>query len=219
MNSFGPSAATIPITFSTTASVPEKVSGVQVHHTPCKRSRCSDNVTLTWVKGEDNGAALTELRVWSTDVDSGDVRKHNVPTDAVHTRLKGLRPGRSFSFEMEAVNALGSSGRTSAAGVFMMSGVPKKSAAPYRAPSLDTSFLGCVDPATTLHVMWTTPESSGLAVTQFELELTTPGGRKLRLPRARLFEDPQEYLFTGLEQTSAYGVRVRATNVLSLIHI
>ena len=167
---------------------------------PIVTSITETSIGLSWTPTVDNGAPVLGHAVWACDVQSAVCLSFNSSASATDA-IVGLPSGRNYTLALEAINSVGSSGNTSAAGVHTTRAVPMQGN-----PVAKTSLLPGLSPRNTMRVMWAAPYDNGLPISEYALNLD---GVDRTVPAS----DPQ-YLATDLYPGSWHNFSVRAINSL-----
>lgn len=120
---------------------------------------------------------------------------------ATQATVSGLSPGRNYTVGIDATNAVGSSGKSTAFGTHTTFDVPMKGWQPARSIA-----LGTLDAKTDIHVVWAAPYANGDQIVAYELEID--GKVTTRLADVNV----QQYIVTGLHPGTSHVFRVAATN-------
>jgi len=123
-------------------------------------SRAADSITFTWVDGQfNNGAVVTKYRVSMSDTDGLGTYSELVPLAFIKEyTASGLTAGHTYNFKVEAYNAFGYGGFSSAKSIKCAT-KPSKIVAP-PTTSVSTRFVT---------IDWTTPNSNGLPITAYSI--------------------------------------------------
>jgi len=209
-NSLGPGLASDPATpvFTTLADVPGVPSAVAIDGVG------EASVNATWTSSATNGATLSHyaLHVCAIDYET----KAEAPCyvdrpagDASGAAVDGLPGGANYSFEMEALNVIGSSGNTSTNLQFTTRAVPMQAHVPKKVAALPG-----LSETQVIRVEWAAPFANGLDVLAFNLSID---GVYYEVAAAGDGARTQEYN-AGLEQTfdpgTSHTLRVAASNAL-----
>jgi len=159
--------------------------------TPTVTSIQDRTVVLSWTAPSNNGAAITEYRVTS----SQGYAKSCASTTCT---LDGLTNDVEYSFAVTAVNSVGESERSPASASARPDARPDTPAAP-------TTVFG--DQSITVN--WATPNSNGSPVLGYNLEIS-PAPATGSLQKTGVTGN--SLVWSGLENGVAYQVRVQAVN-------
>ena len=201
----------------TLASVPEPV-----HPPPVPTLITNTSISLSWTVPADNGYSIEGYVAWACPCDTARtlqsytyvrscVRAAGVCTRADPTTtaavLTSLTPGTMYMLAVEALNALGSSGNSTAADAATTVGVPAQCASPTLGPS-----LGGLDPPRQQYIVWTAPPDNTRAISQYELRNGGSNAEPLVFNAPTSSVSPPQYLATGLTPHTEYTYQVRAIN-------
>ncbi|MDM7831541.1 fibronectin type III domain-containing protein [Cellulomonas edaphi] len=146
------------------------------------------SVALSWTAPDSRGTPITGYRVTAQP---GGLTKECATTSCT---FDGLTNDTEYTFTVEARNAVGWSDPSGAS-------LPARPDAVPDAPGVPTLTFG----DGRLDVSWNAPKSSGSPVTSYTVEIT--GG-----VTGSVTETSTRHTFTGLNNGTAYTVRVRAHN-------
>lgn len=174
---------------------PSPVSGASNAVTPAGPPRATTitratpdtgRVTVEWQRADDNGSAITTYQL---SVNGGGWE--NVGTGTSTTRT-GLANGTNYSFQMRAVNDVG----TGPGGNTVSARTPGE---PAQVGGLSVASGG----RTQINSSWSRPNDNGKPIERYEVDID-PGGQ--------VNESGTSHTFNGLQEDTNYRVRVRACN-------
>jgi titin len=196
LNAIGTSAVTV-----SAAVVP---AGSPLQPVSVAASAGDGQATIFWTAADDNGSPIIDYTVTPVGP-GGPLPAATVDGAAVSTTITGLANGTSYTFEVTATNALG----TSAAGV-------SPAATPMTAPPAATApgTPGSPNAAPALAgatVSWTAPSDGGSPITSYTITALNGG-----LPVGTWQASPlsTSYVVTGLIPGAPYSFTIVATNTV-----
>ena len=191
------------LTMQTPPDVPSKVPSVSVTVEGQQAAEISESMIITWEPSvESNGRGISSYLVTVCDVQSPQVCLSYRPVTTAVT-ASGLKPGRNYSVNVEAVNEVGSSGKTSAPKSFYTTySTPQTPLIPVEGPPL----IGLPN-TTSIHAVWNAPYSNGLPITSYRL--LVDGNEKTLDASQALF--PQ-LISVGLIPGTVHNLSVQAWN-------
>ena len=201
----------------TLASVPEPI-----HPPPVPTLISNTSITLSWTAPEDNGRSIDSYVAWACPCDTAlTLESYTYVRSCVHTTgtcaraertttaatLTGLTPGTMYMLAVEALNALGSSGNSTAAQAATTVSVPAQCASPTLGPTLEG-----LDTPRQQYIVWTAPPDNTRAISRYELREGGSNAAPLSFSAPNSSVSPPQYLATGLIPFTEYTYQVRATN-------
>jgi hypothetical protein len=152
-------------------------------------------VELNFDAGADNGAPITGYKV--TAATGGDVSQECASTSCT---IKGLTNDTEYTFQVEAINEVGSSKASVPSAVARPDVRPEKPAPP-RAERGDQQ----------LTVGWKTPVNRGSAIKEYEVQVQDSSGQGTDIQTIE--GGTTQTVFPGLTNGRDYRFRVRASNL------
>jgi titin len=196
VNSIGTSAATM-----SAAVVP---AGSPLQPVGVTASAGDGQATIFWTADDDNGSPILDYTVTPVGP-GGPLPATTVGGGAVSTTITGLTNGTTYTFEVTATNALG----TSAAGVSLPASpmaTPPAATAPATpgSPTAATALAGAT-------VSWTAPSDGGSPITSYTITAVSGG-----VPAGTWQTSPlsTSYVVTGLIPGIPYSFTISANNAV-----
>ncbi len=155
------------------------------------------SATVTWTAPASNGSPITGYVITPTR-NGGTQPTQSFDALTTTRTLTGLTAGASYTFQVAAVNALGTGANSPASAAVV----------PYALPAAPTiTAVSAGSNAATLS--WTAPANNGSAITSY---LVTPYIAGVAQPSRNFPASPTTQTITGLAAGTTYTFRVAATN-------
>ncbi len=187
----------------TTDAVPDAVSDLTATKDGTNGAR---EIDLAWTAPADNGAAITS---YTLQRKSGTGGYANVSTSigasATSYSDTGLTPGTKYTYQIQAVNSVGSAGWSN------QPSATTDKAAPAAVSDL-TATKDATNSSTEIDLSWSAPaDDGGASITGYTLQRKAGSG-DYAVVSSSIAATSTSYSDTGLAPGIAYTYRIRATN-------